>query len=287
MKKLPFVIILLIAAAAILPAQGFTRALQFQRNRMNGADVTMLQRRFAVLGFKKVGPIDGWFGPLTEGVVKTAQYYMGFPHDGKVTKAFWNMLFNANNEGWLKDISFISNFNAASASTSTKRNGNDKDFDEWAITVTQNKEVKKIVFRHVNEGLIIFRFTLWYLADAVFVVQDVYYGDFKRVVYLKTDSSFFVVKNGETSPADPAMANILNKVNEGITASGFTVPALVPANMPEPPVKAPAKAEPAKAAPAKAEPAKVEPAKAAPEKAEPAKAEPAKAEPPAAAEEKK
>lgn len=274
MRKTPFVIVLLLLALTVLPAQDFTRILQLQRSRMNGADVTKLQNRFAVLGFKKVGPIDGWYGPLTEGVVKTVQYYMGFPQDGRVTKTFWNMLFNSKNEGLIKDISIISNFNPASCIVTTKRNGTDKDFDELVIT-TQKNEAKKLVFRHVNEGLIIFRFTLWYLADAVFVVQDVYYGDYRRVIYIKTAQSFLEVKNGETNPADPAMEGILNRAKEGVSSAGFTVPALVPANLPTNPAP-PAKAEtPAQAAP----PAKTEtPAQTAPS---------AQAPPSAATEEKK
>jgi peptidoglycan hydrolase-like protein with peptidoglycan-binding domain len=228
-----FVIVLLTLAVAVLPAQNFTRVLQFQQNRMNGADVTSLQRRFTLLGIKKVGPIDGWFGPLTEGAVKTAQYYMGFPNDGKVTKAFWDMLFSDNSEGWLKDISFISNFNAASFVETTKRNGDDKNFDEFVVTATQNKEVKKLVYRQVNDGNVVFRFTLWYLPDAVFIVQEVYNGDNNRAVYLKTDKNLFVLKNGSLSPVSLPLESILNKANDGVNAEGFTVPALVPATLPE------------------------------------------------------
>jgi len=244
MKKMPFVVILFLLAISVLPAQDFTRVLQFQRNRMNGADVTRLQQRLSTMGLKSVGPVDGWYGPLTEGAVKTVQYYLGFPQDGKVTRPLWNTIFDSKQDGALKNISIISSYNQASLVVTTKRNGTNTDFDEFVVT-TQNNEVKTVVFRHVNEGLIIFRFRLWYLADAVFMVQDVYYGDYSRRVYLKTTQSFVELKNGAGNPADPAMEGILNRAREGIVSAGLTAPQLIPANQPATPAATPPAAPPA------------------------------------------
>jgi len=256
MKKIPFVVILFFLLISVLPAQDFSRVLQLQSRRMNGADVTRLQRRLTTLGLKSVGPVDGWYGPLTEGAVKTVQYFLGFPQDGKVTRALWNTIFDPKQDGNLKNISIISNYSQGSLIVTTKRNGTNTDFDEFVVS-TLNKEVKAVVFRHVNEGLIIFRFRLWYLADAVFMVQDVYYGDYARRVYLKTTQSFLELKNGAGNPADPAMEGILNRAREGIASAGLTAPQLIPANQP---VNSPA----APATPAATSPAPPPPAPATP-----------------------
>lgn len=233
MKKTSAIILLLLLVSALsnLNAQNFSRVIQMQNRRMNGPDITRLQQRLLSLGFRKTGAADGWYGPLTEGSVKAVQYYMGFSQDGRVTKAFWDMLFDSKQDGLLKNISLIAGDAPGASIVTVKRNGPNNDFDEFVIQ-TLNNEVKTVMFRHINEGIIIFRFKLWYLGDAVFIIQDVYYGDYGTHVYHKTAGGFFELKNGFQNPADPAMEGIINRANDGIKSAGFTVPPLIPASLP-------------------------------------------------------
>ncbi|GHV84899.1 hypothetical protein AGMMS50230_05070 [Spirochaetia bacterium] len=225
MKKryVTFVILFVFFALPDTPAQDFSRIIQLQQRRMNGPDVSKVQRRLLSLGFKKTGAADGWYGPLTEASVKTIQHYMGFPRDGKVTRAFWNMIFDTKEEGILRDISIINNYAGNSFAETSRRNGSNADFDEWIIGTIKD-EVKTVTFRHVNEGLIIFRFKLYYLADAVFIIQDVYYGDYRTRIYLKTAKDMVELKNGGRLQADPALEGILNRVREGIGSAGLKAP---------------------------------------------------------------
>jgi len=238
-KKSAILLCLIISALSNLYAQNFTRVIQLQRSRMNGADVTKVQRRLLALGFKKTGAVDGWYGPLTEGSVKTIQCYTGFSQDGRITKAFWDMLFDSKKDGLLINISIIANYIQDSFMVTKKRNGSNFDFDEFLIS-TQNKEVRTVLFQHVNNGLIICRFRLWYLADAIFMIQDIYYGDYRTHIYLKTAGDFFELKNGIQNPADSALEGIIKRTNEGIESADFAVPQLISAIIPANQAAAPA-----------------------------------------------
>ena len=231
-KKIPVMLFLFLLVSALYP-EGFTRTIQLQNKRMNGPDVAMLQRQLLTLGFKKTGAADGWYGPLTEGSVRTLQYYLGFPRDGRVTRDFWNVLFNPKQKNIIGSISIIANYREKDFTVTTRRVGTNNDFDEYVISTLKNG-VKTVLFRHVTDGLIIFRFRLWYLADGVFIVQDVYYGDYKTYVYHKTAQSFSLLKNGQQTAADPAMEGIYTRVNEGLVSAGFSVPQLIPALPPVP-----------------------------------------------------
>ena len=226
-----FLFLLLISALSNLNAQNFSRVIQLQKNRMNGADVTRVQRRLLSLGFRKTGAADSWYGPLTEGSVKTVQYYMGFSQDGKVTRAFWDVLFDAKNDGLLKNISIIASYAPGSFVVTVRRNGSDYDFDEFQIS-SKNDDVTSVLFQHISNGLITARFRIWYLADAIFVIRDIYYGDYRTQVYLKTADGFFELKNGVQNPADIAMEGILVRVKDGIDSVGLKVQPLIPALAP-------------------------------------------------------
>ncbi|MDR2471560.1 MAG: peptidoglycan-binding protein [Treponema sp.] len=226
MKKFSMPVFLLVMFVSFAPhaeAQNFSRIIQMQRSRMNGPDVAALQRRLLSLGFKKTGAADGWYGPLTEGSIKTIQSFMAFPQDGRVTRNLWNVIFDDKQEGLLRDIGIIANQDQITSLVTRKGNETNVDFDEWSIGSFKD-EVKIVTFRHINEGLIIFRFTLYYSADAVFMIQDVYYGDYRRRVFLKTARDFVELRNGERTPADPAMEGILNRVREGIAGAGLKAP---------------------------------------------------------------
>jgi peptidoglycan hydrolase-like protein with peptidoglycan-binding domain len=256
MKKLCAVFFFMLILEGLF-AQDFSRVIQLQNRRMNGADVTRLQTRLLALGFKKVGRADGWYGPLTEGAVRTLQYYLGFPRDGRVTKTVWTAVFDTRREPVLKNIGLLSAYNQNSFTVVNRRNGNNGDFDDFLIS-SLNNEVKTVLFQHVNEGLLIFRFRVHYLPDTVFLIQDVYYGDYRLRVYIKNAQGFFELKNGNQVQADPALEGILNRVKEGVSAAGLTAPApaasSAPAVQPTPPAPAPV-APASTPAPAAPEPA--------------------------------
>jgi peptidoglycan hydrolase-like protein with peptidoglycan-binding domain len=78
---------------------------------MNGPDIRKIQTILTNYGFKEVGEIDGYYGPVSEAVIKNIQYYLGFEQNGKVNKIMWDFLFNISNETLLKNISIISKYN--------------------------------------------------------------------------------------------------------------------------------------------------------------------------------
>lgn len=91
--KLFVCLLVLSSAAAVVHAVDFSRDLKLTQSRMNGADVTEVQKRLLSLGFAEVGTADGWFGPKTETAVKRYQELLGFTPSGVVNKALWQVMF--------------------------------------------------------------------------------------------------------------------------------------------------------------------------------------------------
>ena len=48
--------------------------------RMNGPDVLALQKRLLELQFYELGEADGYYGPMTEAVIKKIQDHRGLPY---------------------------------------------------------------------------------------------------------------------------------------------------------------------------------------------------------------
>jgi peptidoglycan hydrolase-like protein with peptidoglycan-binding domain len=212
-----FLFLLLTAASQGLSAQNFSRVLEIKNRRMNGQDVRHIQSRLLSLGFKKLGEADGWYGPLTEGVIKTLQRFLGFPRNGRVTMEFWNVIFDSKQEALLKNISAIDNYNQNLFTLTTKRTGTDSDFDD-VLSSTLNGEVKIVLFQHINEGLPLFRFKVYYLPDVIFIVQDVYYGDYRTRTFIKNAYGLFELRNGDQIPSDPALEGILKRIQDHLAA---------------------------------------------------------------------
>lgn len=63
---------------------------------MEGEDVRLVQQRFADLGYRQVGAVDGIFGPATESAVRAFQQQQGLEVDGIVGPQTWARLFTAN-----------------------------------------------------------------------------------------------------------------------------------------------------------------------------------------------
>ncbi|MDR1306831.1 MAG: peptidoglycan-binding protein [Treponema sp.] len=256
MKKRIFaVVVFLLVNGLFAQAQNFSRVIEIKKNRMHGADVTSLQNRLLSLGFKQVGKADGWYGPLTEGAVRTAQHFLGFPRNGKVTRPFWTVVFDPGQEALLKSIGVISGYNQNAFKLTSNRIGTNGDFDD-IVASSLNGEVKTVLFQHVNDGLIIFRFRVYYLPDRTFVVQDVYYGDYRIRIYLKNARGFFELKNGAPVQADPALEGILNRLAE-YAAAGPPAPAAPAAPTVVPAAQPPAAPAPAAPVPAAPDPAAV------------------------------
>jgi len=89
-------------------SQNFTRIIEYKDPPMNGPDVLNLQKRLLSTGFYEIGEADGYYGYLTERVIKNIQAFSGFISDGKVNKALWDYIFNNTNSPFLRNISTIS-----------------------------------------------------------------------------------------------------------------------------------------------------------------------------------
>jgi len=85
----------------------FTRTIEIQTPVMNGQDIVALQKRLLSLGYSRIGEADGYYGPLSEEVIKFIQRNNGrvsFDEDGKVNQALWNFIFDNANAGRLKEM---------------------------------------------------------------------------------------------------------------------------------------------------------------------------------------
>jgi peptidoglycan hydrolase-like protein with peptidoglycan-binding domain len=78
---------------------------------MNGPDIKKMQTVLTNYGFKELGEIDSYYGPLTEAVIKNIQYFLGFEQDGKVNKIMWDFLLDESNNAILKNISTLTKYN--------------------------------------------------------------------------------------------------------------------------------------------------------------------------------
>jgi hypothetical protein len=87
---------------------------------MYGEDIIKLQHHLVGYGFNGIGETDGYYGPLTESVIKNIQCFLGFEQDGKINKVLWDYLFNKSNENLLKDISTILNYNISGYTNETE-----------------------------------------------------------------------------------------------------------------------------------------------------------------------
>lgn len=82
-------------AARSLAPQAFSRPLQLQAQRLNGADVRAVQDRLIALTRPSGGGRgDGWYGPVTAATVRAFQSANGLPVTGRVDRATWDTLFS-------------------------------------------------------------------------------------------------------------------------------------------------------------------------------------------------
>jgi hypothetical protein len=95
----------------IITDQAFSRTIELENDRMFGSDIIKLQTQLKNYGFDEIGEIDGFYGPLSEKIIKTIQYFSGFEQNGKVDLPLWNFIFNDSNRIILENINLISKYN--------------------------------------------------------------------------------------------------------------------------------------------------------------------------------
>jgi hypothetical protein len=85
------------------PDEIFTQ-LAMKNPRMNGPEVFALQNRLLELQFYELGEADGYYGPMTETVIKKIQDYRGLPATGIVDKELWDFIFDDYKTLFLSEI---------------------------------------------------------------------------------------------------------------------------------------------------------------------------------------
>ena len=95
----------------IITDHDFFRTIELESDRMFGSDIIKLQTQLKNYGFDEIGEIDGYYGPLSEKVIKTIQYFSGFEQTGKVDRPLWDFIFNNSNKSILENINLISKYN--------------------------------------------------------------------------------------------------------------------------------------------------------------------------------
>ena len=89
---------------------GFTE-LALKKPPMNGPEVLALQRRLLELQFYEIGEADGYYGAMTEGVIKKIQDKRGLPVTGIVDKEFWDFIFDDHATFIFLSVSGVQTYN--------------------------------------------------------------------------------------------------------------------------------------------------------------------------------
>jgi hypothetical protein len=105
--------LLFTAFSSAVYSQDFSRTIELKNPRMNGQDVLRLQTRLLALGFSGIGEADGYYGPLSEGAIKSIQTFSNFEYEeanGKVERALWDYIFDNRNSAFLRDVGAVSSY---------------------------------------------------------------------------------------------------------------------------------------------------------------------------------
>ena len=85
----------------------FSRVIELTNPPMEGQDVLELQNHLLSLGFNELGSENGYYGHLTEGVIKSIQPFFSFEPNGKIDKTLWDYIFDNENDIFLQNISNV------------------------------------------------------------------------------------------------------------------------------------------------------------------------------------
>ena len=183
------------------PSQNDSRIIQLASPRMNGQDVLDLQNRLLSLGFSGVGEADGYYGPLSEGVIKSVQTFSGFkpnlsdselediPYwernyarflpDGKVNSILRDYIFDGANAPFLRNISAVLQYDTNNLMES-------KVFEETTIA-----DEEMVEYRHINEYV--------YASPADHKVKIIKYsesvtrGNLKEIMYYFVNDVYYFI----------------------------------------------------------------------------------------------
>ena len=153
-------------------SQDFTKTIEVMNIRMYGLDVMNLQTKLSEHGFNEIGEIDGYYGPLTENVIKRIQYFVGFEQNGKVEKKLWDFLFDISNNEILKNISTllkidISEYNKVSGSRMGYSNEGGS-IEKYYL----DNEIKRIILIIYGETFQV-RYYLYYMdINNYFIIEE-------------------------------------------------------------------------------------------------------------------
>ena len=110
-KKYIFILYFFIYIFPVFP-QDFSRIIELQNPCMNGTDIIGLQKQLLTLGFSELGEADGYYGSLTEGIIKKIKTFSGFEINGTVSKNIWDYIFAVKNNEFLRKISTVIKYNS-------------------------------------------------------------------------------------------------------------------------------------------------------------------------------
>jgi len=236
----------------IITDQDFSRTIELESDRMFGSDIIKLQTQLESYGFDEIGEIDGYYGPLSEKIIKTIQYFLGFEQNGKVDRPLWDFIFDDSNRIILENINLISKYNVDGF---IKKRENRIGYSTEGGYIEEyylNDEIKMIklhlfgetfqveyYFYHVdlNNYFIVekyhhYPFPVYYLtldqnkldadeleryADELKVIANNEF-DVKTVIkfetYLKNNNGLYQMKNGNLSKTDFDLDNLLTIIKD-------------------------------------------------------------------------
>jgi peptidoglycan hydrolase-like protein with peptidoglycan-binding domain len=97
--------------SSIEKTEEFIRVIELRNPYMNGTDIIKLQEKLLSLGFYGLGEADGYYGTITEEIIKNIQTFLGFTTDCKIDKILWDYIFTETNNQFLKNISTVLSYN--------------------------------------------------------------------------------------------------------------------------------------------------------------------------------
>jgi hypothetical protein len=172
MKKMIISLVLIFIVNNIF-SQEFSRIIELRSNRMYGIDIIRLQTILKNYGFNEVGEIDGYYGPLTENVIKTIQCFSGFEQNGKIDKELWDFIFDESNILLIENINIVSKYNV---DTFRKEVGSRMGYS------TEGGHVDK-----------------YYSGGTIKVINLFLYGEYGRIeynfYYINTNEYFLIIKD--------------------------------------------------------------------------------------------
>jgi peptidoglycan hydrolase-like protein with peptidoglycan-binding domain len=140
---------------------------------MYGTDIVKLQTKLKNFGFDEIGQIDGYYGSLTENIIKIIQNFSGFDQNGKVDGKLWEFIFDESNISLIENISLVSKYNT---DIFKKESGDRMGYS------TEGGHVEK-----------------YYLDNEIKITYLFLYGEYGRVEYIFyyiNQNKYFLRKNG-------------------------------------------------------------------------------------------